>query len=205
MAWTDDQWGTFATLLRRGWPGDFPTADAKAYRVLLDDTDPAVAVDAIRRLLHAGNRFRPSAAEILGAANTDPSRPTFDEAYRLIFGSRGVLKARPDHQRFRDVGEHSRARRQAALDRAQTMHPLVASFVATQDPDRLRELPLDDPDWGRKHRADLEDAWNRHVEANTGRTVAALASGRRGELARLDPLAALGIPAAAQLTEGDAA
>ena len=205
MPFTDDQWSVFVTLLRRGWPGEVSTADANAYRVLLDGTDPAIAVEAIRRLLHAGNRFRPSAAELLGAANTDPSKPTFDEAYRMIFGARGVLKARPHQRTFNNAGERERAYRQAALDRAAEMHPLIASFVAVQDPSRLRELPLDDPDWGRKHRSDLEDAWNRHVDATDGRQVAALAAGRRGELARFDPLAALDVAAPREITEGQAA
>jgi hypothetical protein len=69
----------------------------------------------------------------------------------------------------------------------------VRAFVERQGIDRLRGLQLADPDWGEKRRADLERAYNEHVEAFDGREVAALASGGRGELARLDPLAALGV------------
>jgi hypothetical protein len=70
---------------------------------------------------------------------------------------------------------------------------MVRAFVLRQGIERLRHLPLDDPDWGFKRRDELHKAWAAHVEAFDGREVAALASGGRGELERLDPLAALGI------------
>jgi hypothetical protein len=49
-----------------------------------------------------------------------------------------------------------------------------------------------DPQWGEKRRADLERAWNEHVETWDGREVAVLASGERRGLQQFDPLAALG-------------
>jgi hypothetical protein len=63
--------------------------------MLLDGTDPDRVVQGLRRLLHRGARFRPSAAEILDAGRQDPGRPTFAEATRLIFGARGVLRPAP--------------------------------------------------------------------------------------------------------------
>jgi hypothetical protein len=83
-----------------------------------------------------------------------------------------------------------------AADAAQRLaeRPIVASFVERQGWDRLRNLPLDDPDWGEKHRKDLEGAWDRHVEAFDGREVVALASGGREGLRQLDPLAGLSPP-----------
>jgi hypothetical protein len=48
--------------------------------VLLGDVDPDRVVAGVKRLLHQGARFRPSAAEILAAGRADPGRPTFAEA-----------------------------------------------------------------------------------------------------------------------------
>jgi hypothetical protein len=191
--WDDQTWAMFCALMHRGWPGAFTEEDALAYRVLLDGVDPAEAVGALRRLLHRGARFRPSAAELLGELHADPTRPTFAEAYQLIFGPRGVLRARIVGGRWDNEADRRAAHRQAIEERAAGVHPLVGAFVMRQGIDRLRTLPLEDPQWGEKHRRDLERAWEQHVEAFDGREVAALAAGSRDGLRQLDPLAALGI------------
>ena len=197
MTWAPDTWDAFAALLEEAWPGDFDDSTSQAWRVLLDPVPPEQATTALRKLLLEGRRFRPSVSELLAAVRDDPSRPTFEEAYRLIFGSRGALHARPRQGIYKDDGERLRLEHEAILERAGTFHPLIASFMQRQGIERLRTLPVDDPDWGEKRRADLQDAWDRHVEAFDGREVAAIASGRPDELHQLDPLAALGIPAPA--------
>ena len=200
--WTDQQWEAFAALLEEGWPGKFDDSTATSWRVLLDGVDPQTAAEGLRRLLHEGHRFRPSASEVLAAARRDPSVPTFAEAFRLIFGSRGVLKARPDRRTYVDERDRRRAEQQAMLDRAATLHPLVASFVERQGLDRLRMLELDDPEYGAVRRRDLEAEWNEHVGRSADRDVAMLAAPRgNGRLDRFDPLAALGA-GAPQITEG---
>lgn len=142
----------------------------------------------------AGSDFPPSAPNLAAAALRDPSAPTFVEAYRLIYGPDGILRAQPSvRRRFADDGERQRAYDQAALDRARGAHPLVCSFVIRYGIARLRDLPLDDPEHGDIRRRELEAAWDRHVEAMDGRDAAALAARMpRGELGRFDPLAVLG-------------
>lgn len=141
----------------------------------------------------AEQKFPPSAPELLGLARHDPSKPTFVEALRLIYGVGGILRARPAETSFADEGERGRAYEQAAYKRAAEMHPLIASFVGRYGLDRLRALELDHPDYGDLKRRDLEAAWNAHVEAMDGRDLAALVLHPRGEgLHRHDPLAALG-------------
>lgn len=213
MMWTDETWAKFFDLLDNGWPGDLDPDATDAYQVLLDGTDPAMIVEALRRLLHRGARFRPSAAEILAAAREDPSKPTADEALELIFGRGGVLAARPK----RRVGiiladEREQLLEEARRDRLAAMHPLVAAFVERQGGlRRLARLNLDGPDADgidrtELRRRELAMAWNEHVEAFDGREVAALASPRStaGQLTRFDPLAALGTtaPPAAALPVG---
>lgn len=170
MTWTEDKWAALFDLLDNGWPGELTEDAAAAYRTLLDGLEPETVVTGLRRLLVQGQRFRPSAAELIGASRKDPSRPTFDEAYRLMFGPGGA----------------------AMRDPRDGIHPLVVSFVQRQGAERLRTLPLEDPEWGEKHRRDLEQAWNRHTEAMEGRETAALASG--GDLRKLDPLAGIALP-----------
>lgn len=196
MAWTDQQWDTFAGLLEDGWPGEFDDRRGDAYRLLLDAIEPADAVRGLQVLLRT-SRFRPSAAEIVQAVEHDPSRPTFDEAYRLIFGPRGILAARPAVTRWADEAERRRLYNRAARDRAAELHPLVGAFVDRQGIDRLRELPVDDPDYGELRRKDLRQQWDEHVQAFAGREIHALAAGddRQHGLRRLDPLAAIQPPA----------
>jgi hypothetical protein len=184
-AWTEREWGLFFDLLDKAWPSHLEPGADRAYRLLLDGTDPERVVQGVRRLLHQGARFRPSAAEILASGRADPGRPTFAEAYRLIFGPRGVLQARPTERRFHDAGDRARAYDQAALTRAAGMHPLIGAFLATQGLDRLRDLRLGDDEYGELRRREL--------------AVAPLPSGdaRRGRLRALDPLTALGLPQSA--------
>lgn len=204
--WTDQQWHIFVGLVDEAWPGALDDKTARSWRTLLDGINPDVAAEGIRRLLVEGHRFRPSVSEVLAAARRDPTRPTFAEAYQLIYGRRGALAAREPHGVYSSEGDVRRARRAAQLGRAEDLHPLVATFIDRQGVDRLGQIPVNDPDWGEKHRRDLEKAWDQHVDAMDGREVATLAAGgRRGELARFDPLTALGVGSARQqLTEGDA-
>jgi hypothetical protein len=87
------------------------------------------------------------------------------------------------------------ARSHSAVGRAYALHPLLGDFVERYGVHRLRMLPVDDPDYGELRRRELREAWNRHREATEERDVAALASRRRGELRRFDPLRSLNPPA----------
>lgn len=197
MTWNTEEWDTFCGLLEEAWPGDFDEHTAQAWRVLLDPVAPPAAIEGLRRLLLEGHRFRPSVSQVLEAARRDPSRPGFDEMLELVYGRTGVIRtgSLAERGRFKDDGEKRAAFRDAAIARARELHPLVGRFVAVQGLDRLRTLPLEDPQWGTKHRADLERAWKDHVETWDGREVAILAAGPDRQhlgVRRFDPLAALG-------------
>lgn len=169
MTWTPDTWDAFAALLAGWWPGDFSEESGDAWRLALDGVDPREAIRALTGLLHEGRRFRPSASELLAALRADPSQPTFDEAYPVIYraASKGFVSA--------------------------GTHPLVAAFVERQGLERLGRLPLDDPDWGEKHRRDLRDSWTLHCDALEGREIATIALGTGGDLRQIDPARALGV------------
>lgn len=205
MTWTDEQWDVFAVVLQRAFAArdQLDAADLRVYRLLLDEYDPDAAMTALRSLIAAGQALRPRPGEIIQAIRTDPSAPTFDEAMVLLFGARGALLAQAPAGRYDSERDRSVARHAAIAERLQDLHPLIRAFVARQDIDRLLRLPLNDPQWGEKHRADLQRSWEAHVTAFDGRDVALLAAGPRGrgELARLDPLAALGLDPPAGLLE----
>lgn len=201
---TPEQWETLCLLIEEGWPGEFDDSAAKAWRLFLDDYDAEQVLVAVKSLVARGGRFRPSVAELVAQIRHDPSTPTFEEAYRLIYGARGVLRARPSETSFRDGSAMARAYHEARLARAHELHPLVATFVERCTPDWLGALEVNHPDYSELRRKELREAWDRHCEAMDGRDVAALASGRRrGELARLDPLAALGMRKPAQIGSGE--
>jgi len=191
----DDEWDTLSMLLHKGfkWRQPFDDAQSDVYRVLLDGYEPDQIATALRALVARGQVFGPTPGELVALMNADPSTPTFDEACQLIYGLRGILRARPAGSTWADEGERGRAYLQAARERAATMHPLVGAFVERVGLDRLRMLELEHEDFGERNRKDLEARWDAHCVAMEGRDVALIAAGRRGGgLGRLDPLGALG-------------
>lgn len=198
MAWTDGQWSMFTSIISRGFAArdPFTEEDSSVYRLLLDPVAPEAAMLAVKTMVLEGQALRPRPGEIVRRCHQDPGKPTFEEAFLLIFGPRGVLHASPDRRTFADEGDRAGAYRQAALERASTMHPLIGAFVVRQGVDHLRGLPVNDPDYGELRRKELRDSWDRHVEAFAGRDIATLAAGTdRSALGprRFDPLAALGL------------
>lgn len=192
--WTDDQWAAFASILQRGFAAKepFTPADSSVYRLLLADVEPERAIEALKAIAAEGQEFRPKPGRIIERLRRDPSKPTFDEVLRLIYGPRGVLSARSAGP-WKDQAGREAAHDRARLERARKFHPLLGSFVVRQTLDRLRTIPIDDPEYGELRRRDLRDAWDAHVEAFDGREVAAIAAGgeiRQG-LRALDPLVAL--------------
>jgi nitrogen fixation-related uncharacterized protein len=170
MSWNAEQWEGFCALLEAAWPGEFDDADRKAWRILLDEVSPEQGIFALKALMHSGLRFRPSASELLAAVRDDPSAPTFDEALALIY--RAACR------------EHSER-----LSWLRARSPLVARFLEIQGTDRVFLLELDDPQYGELRRKELREAWDRFCASSEKRTIAALASGDREGLSKLDPLA----------------
>ncbi|MCU1500617.1 MAG: hypothetical protein JWM47_4570 [Acidimicrobiales bacterium] len=205
MPWTDEQWDVFTTILQRGFVAKdpFTEADAGVYRILLDTVDPDAAMQSVREIVLEGKALRPKPGEIVARVNRDTGRPTFEEAFRLIYGRGGILASTPHRAgavlTYATEAERRRLYDQAAIDRAAELHPLVGAFVVRQGVARLRELPVNDPDYGELRRKELHTAWDAHVDAFASREVVALAAGgdTRSGLRQLDPLAALGLHQAA--------
>lgn len=195
-----DEWDSMCLLIDEGWPGEFTDTAATAWRVFLDDYEPDQILRALKTLVARGGTFRPSVAEVVAEIRRDPSKPTAEEAYQMIYGPGGVIKARlAPGGSYGSEAEMLGARDQAKVDRAWELHPLLGDFVERFGIRRLVMLPVDDPEWGEKRREEVRAAWDRHCDAMDGRDAAAIAAGRgrRGGLGRLDPMAALGVKAPA--------
>lgn len=189
---TLEEWQQLAALLENGWRGGFDDERSAAYFVFLGRYDAVDVERALHVLVRDGKPFIPAVAEIVQAIEQDPSVPSWPEAYRMIFGPRGVLCARAP--RGTAPGERRRFEEQAAIDRAAGLHPLLAPFVAAEGVQRLRMLPVDDPDWGGLERRRLGERWTEFLSRVEGRRRQGLAieaasvwslSGPR----RLDPAA----------------
>lgn len=154
---TPDEWAGICTLLEHGWPGEFPDASRAAYAILLDGLNADQVVGALKAKVRQGGTFRPSAAEVAAAVAADPSKPTFDEALQAI---RRIVPVRPD---------------EAALERAERVHPYLRAFVESVGLDRLRTWPIDDPEFGQLETAKLRDAWDRFVERADHRQASGVA------------------------------
>jgi hypothetical protein len=191
---TQTEWDGILSLLDNGWPGDLTAEAGLAYQTLLDDVPTDRIVQGLRQLLHAGHKWRPTAAEILGQARVDPLKPTWQEAQRLIWARGGILKAQPAPRGRWIDDEKARATNQAVAERIAATHPLVQSFVARITVERLHRVDLES-EWDRK---EMREAWEQHVEAMESRETIVLAAGGdpREGLRQLDPLAALGLDGA---------
>lgn len=194
MSWTAEQHRIIANAILGAWPTTSQTMGASgiaAYvsaleRRGLDAADTLRAIDT----WPAGSDFPPSAPNLAAAAMRDPSAPVWEEAEQIIFAF--VLKARTAVRKSSwEFGERDQLNREAMVERAATVHPLVQAFIVAQSLDRLRRLDLDDENYGEARRQRLREAWEQFCEAHQGREVAALAAGRRGDLAAFDPLTAL--------------
>jgi hypothetical protein len=197
---TTAQWSDVGTALLGSWPNQIAAWGAEGIQAYLNelaarDVDPDRALVAIRRC-PAGQKFPPSAPELAALGRTDPSIPTFAEMLVLLNGRGGVLHARVrSFKSSWESGERDRLDREAMMRRAYVAHPLVASFVERQGLGRLLSLNLDDEQFGEPRRRALQIAWEQHVEVTEDRDTAAIAAGgRRGQLGRFDPLAAIGAP-----------
>jgi hypothetical protein len=168
-----DEWATIAARMEAYWPGSpfSQTVQSLWFERLAayDGRQVAVAIDVV---MAEGSAFLPSLGQLLKAISLDPSVPTSADAVQLV----------------------ERCSRDTDRPLPSDLHPLVVSFIERQGRKRLGQVPLGDPDWGEKHRRDLERAWEAHVEAFEGREVAARAAGAGGDLKHLDPLAALARP-----------
>lgn len=170
-----------------------------AYKFILRKQPLAAIVGALDILIAGGAKgqttWRPAAPDILAAIRHDPSAPTFDEALVLLFRRHGVLDVRV--RGTTDTNPNYRAELYEKVGgRLAELHPLIGGFVQRVGLERLRSMNIDGED-GHWRRKELRETWTDFVESSQHREVAALAAGtgQRG-LARLDPLAALGIGSA---------
>ncbi len=167
------EWQQLAALLENGWRGGFDDERSAAYFVFLGRYDAVEVERALHVLVRTGKPFIPAVAEIVQAIEQDPSVPSWAEAYRMIFGARGVLCARAPAGT--PVEQRRGAEERAALDRAAESHPLLAPFVASEGVQRLRMLPVDDPDWGEVERRRLGEQWAEFLARVEGRRRRGLA------------------------------
>ena len=171
---SESAWRQVARALLGRWPSQVSTwgedgITAFVEELQADGLEPSRALEAIRRY-RPERDFPPSVAAVSKLARQDPDRPTFDEMLAQLYGPGGVFG-------FKRSGV--------------TVSPWVLAFVERSGRERLRLLPVDDPDEGKWCRRELERSWSAFLEATEGREVAQIAARSARGLGRVDPLAAL--------------
>lgn len=199
-------WKPVARALLGSWPQQVTGWGKEGIAAYLEElaergVTPDGALVAIRSW-PAGSDFPPSAANLAAAARRDPSVPTADDFYRLVYGPRGVLFARAPYC----DGEYEYSHDEAARRRADQIHPLLGAYVRRYGVQRLRMLEVDHDTLGGLKRRELAESWEQFLEATEGRDLAQLVAPRHGEMARLDPLTSVGVTpdSRPQLPEGEA-
>ena len=172
-----EEWEPVGRVLLASWPSQVASWGREIMGAYLNElrergVTPEQAIIALRS---SDERFPPAVGEIAAAARVDPSTPTFEEAWAIIY--RRLSKGGTAKAILEDLGQH---------------HPSVRAFVDRQGVERLRVLRVDDPDHGELRLKEMRAAWDRFRESSEDREIAAIAAGAPiGHLRRLDPLSVL--------------
>jgi hypothetical protein len=186
VSWTPDELKAVGKALIGSWPGTIPGWGREAFSAYLGELQArsltAEATLVAIRSWPAGSDFPPSAPNLAAAARHDPERPTFEELLAGLYGPGGMFGFKRSNV---------------------TISPWVVKFAEGQE-EHLRQLPIDDEDEGKWRRRELEEAWQRFLEATEGRAIHEIAArSGRGTLGRIDPLAAIGAGKSTELMEGE--
>lgn len=118
-------WDRLADCLASWWPGEWTVQKSAAYHLALDGFDPSAVLTALGRLLQAGDRFRPSAAEITaeitGVTRAQHASP--DEAWTLV--EQAMRRVGVSRYDARFAAQH-----QAAIDWLATKDRAAAAWAA---------------------------------------------------------------------------
>jgi hypothetical protein len=164
----DERWRGFIRALLGSWPSQVASWGEEGIAAYVAEVQargvgPEDAIGAIRA---STSSFPPSAGELAKLARSDPSRPSFQEAYQTIYGAKGI------------TWSHYRER---ALAQA---HPFVRAFAESYGIDRLGMLEVNHDTYGGAVRRDLERAYEGFAERFDQRE---LVSVRQGRLGRINP------------------
>lgn len=143
---TDRDWQRLSVLLGSWWPGEFDAERDKAYRLALDRFEPSDVAAALGRLLELGERFRPSAAEVVaqvtGRAQSRYATP--EQALTIIAAEIRRIGCSIYDPKFPE-------RQQAAIDRIAQHDRVVAAWAARRGlcgPGSLGAEPVEDIEIG---------------------------------------------------------
>jgi hypothetical protein len=162
---TDDEWEVIASILENGYPGSPWTQTAsRAYRVLLSDYSTEQIIAALKVYNRvSGPGFRPSAKDIVQTIVKPVKRLSWPEIELWLVGdgtNRGVISGSWTQEQI--VGA------------AAQVDPVLASYVAARGVAGLAMIPFDDPEWGGKHRRDLQKDYERFCEGADERVARGL-------------------------------
>lgn len=133
-----DEWNSFVLTVKECWHGEWSEAKERGWHVMLDSYPVENLMFALHKIVQNGKPYMPTVPEIIVAMQPETQLPSWAEAYRHI---RSNLSGRS----------------------SETL-PIVKGFIEAAGRDRLRMMPLDDPDWGHEHVKRLKNEWTDFVD-----------------------------------------
>lgn len=172
---TRNEWGTLVDIVRHAWPGGWPEEAAESYFFVLKGVPVEAVLRALDTVTQRGDRFRPSAPELLTLARGGETAAiaTPEEAWSLIEQAVRRIRGGIGDPEFPE-------RHQAAVDWIAGQDRVVAAYAARRGlrgPGSLGAETVQDPVYGgatlKRVQAEYRD-WTRQVEARVERGLPAV-------------------------------
>ncbi len=150
---TNDEWESCALIIENCWRGSLDDKASAAYYTMLKRFDADEVMFALHALVENGRPFLPAVPEIVAEIRSgqEPPVPAWSEVWPRL---RKALWKPTEAKAVAYVEE---------------LHPMVVAFLKAEGWQRLREAPLNDPDYGTLRLRDLEQRWSEFVDVAAAR------------------------------------
>jgi hypothetical protein len=158
--WSEADWDVVLTMVEGAWPDPFAPGlrgpEAVVWRKVLGELPPAAVRAALRAMIEAGRKRRPTVGEVLAEARRAPVAedvPAFEEAWERM--QRVAWASVAPRASYASRQEELAAKEEAVMAALSREHPVIAAFAAAAGFAALRAYPT----------RELRELWDASVRA----------------------------------------